>query len=124
MFKRCLIGAALAISLSACGTPLGTAAGVLTGGPATVANKTVVDEKALIAAESAFHATLVLTNAAVDGGLLKGANAAKAKDILVKGHAALVLARTAYDAGNATSMASAITQAQSLAGQLAPLVGK
>lgn len=114
---------AVAMTVAACNTPLGTAAGVAVGGPATVANRTVADEKAMIAAEQAFRTVETLLGAAVDAGALKGANAAKAKALNDKAHAALLAARRAYSAGNATNMFAAITEAQQAIGQIGSLVG-
>lgn len=71
------------------------------------------DEKALLAVERSYAAVLLSTNAAVDSGALKGADAAKASELLVTVKDQVKSARTLYDAGQIVQANFVIGQAQS-----------
>lgn len=84
--------------------------------PAAMAGATVIDEKALAGAELAYKAMRTAGVIAVDAGALKGDDAARIADLDNRAYAALIAARTAYQAGNARDYASAIGDALRLIG--------
>lgn len=65
---------------------------------------TLVDEKALLAAEAAFQGVLIGVSAAVDSGALKGADATKARVGLEKARSALLVARRTKATADAFSV--------------------
>lgn len=109
-------GLALAFILGACATT-----GTGTGPTPSVSVRTA-DEKALIAAEGAFKASLILTNGLLDAGQLKGDRAVRARAILVKAKSALDAARAAYRAGDAIQTALHINEAGNVAQAIAGLL--
>lgn len=80
--------------------------------PDQVADATVLDERAAIAVESAYHAAGLALEAATDAGLLRGAAAAKAARLERAAYHAVLAARAAYDAGNASSYETALAEAR------------
>ncbi len=94
LFKKSLAVAMVSATLAACGTTTG-------GGTSNPPVATETD--ALWKATLAFQGALVLVNAAVDSGKLKGEDAKKASDILAK-------IKVALDAGRAVEADSLITQ--------------
>ena len=92
------------------------------GTPSVYADKTVIDEQVGVSTELAYKASRLLTETAVDAGLLKGANATKAAALDNKAFAALVAMRTAYGAGNATDYITAAAQAQNAVAQIIAVV--
>jgi len=93
-----IVAASLSIPLAACNTvPTELNTGVL--------SHTLTDEKALYAAEAAFKGVSLALNSAVDAGLLKGTNAAKAKTYYDGAYAALLKARELQRVGNTGSAA-------------------
>lgn len=108
-------GAAAALALSACATGLPSAASPEPAAdpPASsgVLSITTADEKALYAAEAAYFGVAKAAEVAVDAGLLRGAPAAQVASLLERGYASLGVARSAYRAGNARSVRSAISEA-------------
>ncbi len=89
-----------------------------------VLSGTLVDDKALYAAEAADFGAEAAADAAVDNGLLKGAAAAKASSALDEAHAALVAARAAYAAGDAKTCADRIAAVQALVADVWALIPK
>lgn len=81
-------------------------------GPAVYANKTVLDEKAMLTAEIAYKAETVVIQTGVDAGVIKGPLAAKIAVIDNKAYLALLSARAAYAAGNSAGFAEAVGNAQ------------
>lgn len=114
MFKRFLSLIAVGL-LAACAVPAsGPVASAATCG---LAAGTLLDEKALYGAETAYN---VPANAYVTldaNGQLSPAIKAKARPMLINAFAALKLARTAYAAGNACGFQDAIKNAMSFASQ-------
>jgi len=100
-----MLAATAAAGCSGCAI-LANDRGVLSG--------TLVDEKALYAAEAADFGAEAAAEAAADSGLLKGAAAASAQSALDKAHAALVAARAAYAAGDAKTCEDRIGAVQAL----------
>jgi hypothetical protein len=118
--KIVFVSAAIALSLlgagcSGCST-LASDKGVLSA--------TTVDEKALYAAEAAFYGANTAAEAAVDNGLLKpgSPDAVKVADWLQEAHAALLVARAAYAAGDAGSFTAKISAVQNLIAQAWALI--
>jgi hypothetical protein len=89
-----------------------------------VLSGTLVDEKALYAVEAADFGAEAAAEAAVDNGLLKGPEAAKADSMLDAAHAALVAARAAYAVGDAQTCAERIAAVQALIADAWALIPK
>lgn len=92
-----------------------------TSPPPITGENTVVDEKAMIAAELAYITAAEAFVTARDRGLLPASTLAAARTALIRSNDALRLARTAYRAGNARTFAeqaaivvSAATEARRL----------
>lgn len=102
------LAAALALSLTGC-AGLGA---MMTGGPATAANQTVLDEQGAIGVELAYKAARTALEIAVDSGLLKGDRAAKAAALDNQAFAAVTGVRAAYRAGNASNYGAAMGEAR------------
>ena len=102
------LAAALALSLTGC-AGLGA---MMTGGPATAANQTVLDEHGAIGVELAYKAARTALEIAVDSGLLKGDRAAKAAALDNQAFAAVTGVRAAYRAGNASNYGAAMGEAR------------
>ena len=81
-------------------------------GPGEVADRTILDERAAIAVESAYQAAGTALEIAVDAGLLTGENAATAATLEQRAYTAVLAARAAYDTGNAVTYAEAVDNAQ------------
>lgn len=119
--KRLLFGAiiafALMLGLSGCAT-----LGQLPTGPDAVANATVLDEKAAVSAELAYQAAALSLRTGLQSGLIKGEAAAKAGKADAAAYAALLGARAAYKAGNATDFSTALAKAREAINALIALV--
>lgn len=100
-----------------------TGAAGLPSSPAAVADRTVLDEQIGAGAEAAYKAERLALELAVDAGLLKGANAAKAAAIDNQAYAALKLVRASYSAANAKGYTSAASDVFALTGQMAAFIG-
>lgn len=81
--------------------------------PSTVADSTVLDEKAAISIETAYKAARVAIETATDAGIIKGATASKAAILDNQAYSAVQAVRTAYRAGNSASYVAALHEAQS-----------
>lgn len=114
--KRMIL-ASLALTLSACVTP------TLPASPAVVADRTVLDEQAGLAIELAYEAagTAVLT--ANRAGLIPATLKPRIAAADRKAFAAVQAVRAAYDAGNATSYATALTIARGAVTDLLTAIG-
>jgi hypothetical protein len=86
--------------------------------PSTFAQRTSIDERALLSAELSYKAARTLMEAAVDSGQLAPGLAAKFFRVNGKLNAALVRARIAYDAANAPSYHAALDEAVPLINEL------
>jgi hypothetical protein len=118
--KRLLV-AALALCLAACtGGQINSAGTVAAGAadaaglpaPATVADKTTLDEEGLLRLERLYKATRTAVEMAVDAGVIHGAVASRIAAADNKAFHLLGLARSAYDTGNAATYTAAVAQAQ------------
>lgn len=125
--KRMILAAALAaaaLCVSACTgcAPL-TA---LTSNDRAVAGSTLVDEKVVFAAEAGVFGADAAAQAALDAGLLvKGsAQAVAIADKLELAHNGLKAVRAAYRAGDATTLAARLKEAQAAYSQAWALIPK
>lgn len=84
----------------------------------------VADEKVMLGVEASYRATLLALNAAVDAGVLKGDNAAKALALKQVADVSVKAARSAYDAGNSPLLMERITDATAALGGLRKLIGR
>ena len=121
--KRLLILAA-ALSLTACGPGKILSAGDILAppAPATIADRTILDEQIGKGAEILYKAARTALELAADAGILKGANAEKAAMLDGALYEALRAVRTAYRAGNAKDYADAAEEVKILAGQLTDII--
>lgn len=122
MKKLLLIGLG-ALSLAACTTTTGgTGLGGIPASPAAVANKTVLDEKAGIAADTGYYAANRLAALAIRTGIVTDkATIKRIGEIDTLAKAAVQKVRDAYDAGNATSYDAALREADRLTKSLIAL---
>lgn len=114
---------ALALAaLTACNLP---DVGSVPASPGAVADKTSLDERAAFAAELAYEAFRTAAEVGVDAGLIKGERAVAIANIDSRAYQALMVARAAYEAGNAESYASALSNARAaIADGLALIKGR
>ena len=118
--KRLLLALALTASLGAAGCA--TAPG---GGPTSGAvSLGTADEKALLAVELTWKATLLAVNAAVDSGQLKGANATKVRALLATAKQGVDAARAAYNAGQTVQLAARVADATSAFSGVRAILGR
>lgn len=103
--KKLLIAVAASLMLAA---PLTACATLGTSSPL---EQTLVDDKALLAAEAAYFGVGTLVEAAVDGGALRGERAAQVAVLDRRAYAALQTARQAYAVGNAATYRAAAAAA-------------
>ena len=103
-----LIGAIALLMLAACTTP-----GSIPPGPSVIADQTTMDERTVIAFDTAVSTAADLATVAVKAGLVKGANLDRLAALSAKARAAVLALGAAYRAGNATGYAEAIGQANS-----------
>jgi hypothetical protein len=90
--------------------------------PAQVAARTTLDEQAAIGVENAYQASAELILVAEQSGLLNAESRARLRQMDGQAHAAVLLVRRAYEAGNAPSYAAAIAAAWPLLQQLFVLI--
>lgn len=120
MMKRLYFAMFASLALSACnlGSLASTGAAVADAAgapaPATVADKTVLDEQAALGIELAYKAARLAGETAVDAGLLKGAAASKAAALDNKAFLAVATVRQAYRTGNAASYREALVSARTV----------
>ena len=105
--RRLLIAVALAAAVS-----LGACTLDAPATPSTVAQKSVLDEQVAITAELAYKAARLAAETATDAGLVKGRRATSIAAADNRAHRAVQAVRAAYRTGNATSYATAATEAQ------------
>lgn len=113
--KKLIVAAAAALFLAA---PMAACTTVPTGG---VFEQTLVDEKALYAAEAAYFGAATAAEAGADAGVLRGETAALVAGYLQTAYDALLVARQAQAAGNtadahvaAAKVLGAVSAAQKL----------
>ena len=102
--KRIILASFL-LSLSACAS--------IPMSPGVVSNKTVLDEKGLLAVEGVYKAELLVLKTGVESGLIHGAMAGKVKALDNRAYLAVLGARAAYAAGNSSSYFTALASARS-----------
>lgn len=118
--KRMLCIGLVALALTGCSTvPAGTP-----GTPTPAVSLGTADEKALLAVEASWRATLIAVNAAVDSGQLKGENAAKVRNLLAIAKRGVDAARAAYDAGQTVQLMARVGDAASALGGVRALLGR
>lgn len=113
-YKLALALAAATPMLAACPGPLQS--------PGQVAQHTVADEQMMLRAEQAYKLARTIGEIAVDAGLLRGENAARAAELDNQMFAALGVARSAYAAFNSEDLAQAVQRVTALADQVETLV--
>jgi len=91
--------------------------------PVVAADQTKLDEQAGLAITSAYRAAVAAARLANQIRPFSVATKAKAADLDAKAFAAVAAVRTAYEAGNATSYAEAVTKARGLIDQITDLAG-
>lgn len=113
--KLITVGALAALSLLAAGCSGCQPIGTLTGDK-PIAGQTVIDEKALYAAEAAMYGADAAAAQAVRQGLLKpgSAQSVKIADYLALAKTGLDAARAAYKVGDAASFSSRLASVQDL----------
>jgi hypothetical protein len=117
--RKIFLVALAPLALCGCG-----ALGALTGipsAPAVVAEQTVLDEQGALAVELAYKAVRLAVETGVDAELIKGQRAAQIAELDNKAYAAVLVARRAYRAGNATSYGAALAEAREAITQLIAL---
>jgi hypothetical protein len=119
LIRTILVAAAL--SLAAC-TPA-----ILDSGqsPSSVADSTVIDEKAMLGLETLYLSANQLAQTALDLGIVKGDESrAEVKEADRKAYNALLAARAAYRAGNSRSFSEATADLAGLTDQIRLLTRK
>lgn len=124
--KRFLL-AAIALSLSACVTagPVGSTTPTSVLAPVTYADRTAVDEQVGVGIELGYKAFRTALELGVDTGVIKGANAVRAKAADATAYRAVQVFRQAYDTANASDLLLAARSANiAIAQALATIKGK
>jgi hypothetical protein len=113
-----------ALSLTAAGCSGCQVLAPLTSNNSAVLQDTVMDEKGLLVAEAALFGANTAAEAAVDNGLLAAGSpkAVQVADYLDAGKRALDVARAAYRAGDAKTMAARLDAAQDTIGSAMKLI--
>lgn len=118
--RKLLFAAVASLGLAACVPTIGN----LPSTPATVANETLLDERAAIAVESAYAGARTVLEALVDAGMITGTSASRAAELDRQAYSAVQRVRAAYRAGNADSYAEAVNDARrAIAGLLGAVKG-
>ncbi len=92
--------------------------------PVAIADRTVLDEQALLALELAYKAARLAGETLVDAGLIRGETALRIGKLDRATFAALGVARGAYRAGNAASYEAALLESRTSIAALLALAGK
>lgn len=103
---------AAALLLSGCGMTSLLTPPVTPPAPATIADRTRVDEQAALSVELAYQAANLAIRTANSAGALSDANKLRAADLDNRAYKAVLAVRAAYDAGNATNYGAAAAQAR------------
>jgi hypothetical protein len=106
--RLAIVGAA-SVALASCG--LAPLAGIPSA-PVEAADQTVLDEQAALAVELAYKAARLAIETGVDAGAIRGANATRLAELDNDAYAAVLAARRAYRAGNATGYGAALAEAR------------
>jgi hypothetical protein len=109
MTMRLILALAASLALSGCaGLPTLS----LPAAPVEAADQTVLDEQAALAVELAYKAARLAIETGVDAGAIRGANATRLAELDNDAYAAVLAARRAYRAGNATGYGAALAEAR------------
>lgn len=119
-YLMCLLLLPVMLVFSGC-TPGSVSA--IPAAPVVAADQTVLDERAMIAAEQSYLAVGAAIEAATSAGILKGAAASRVERLDALAMEAVVALRAAYDTGNATSFGEALARAKSTIAQISALLG-
>lgn len=111
--KRVLFAAAACLVLASCATD-----GVSPSQPGSVVAVSQKAAEVAYAAESAWKGALLLTEAAVDSGALKGEQAKQVSAILAQAKSKRDTAWALYDAGNAAAATPLFNQVLGLVGSI------
>lgn len=125
LFRNSLVAVAVAVavSLSAC-SGLGLNVPENTS-PASVADKTVIDEKTMLGLETLYLSANQLAMTALDLGAIKSdEDKAKLRKADNDAYSALLAARAAYEAANSGSFNAAALQLVTLSEQIRSIIGK
>jgi hypothetical protein len=106
MKKLFLILAPLSLALAAC------AAVPTVPTPVELADKTVLDERAVVGVELAYKAARLAVETGVDAGIIKGPLASNLRALDNTAYRAVQATREAYRTGNAASYDAALLHAQ------------
>lgn len=89
-----------------------------------VLGQTLADEKALLSLEAGFYGANAAAEAAVDSGLIVPGSplAVQVADELARANSGLLLARSAYNAGDAVGYPARLAQAQAFVAQAWTLI--
>ena len=120
--RRLLFSIALAcsaLSVAAC-QPVSDS---LQTGPVSTADATKLDEQTMLSAESLYLATNTLAQTAFDLGRLSVDQRAKVKAADQKAYNALLVLRSAYRAGNASSYFAALGELTKASEQVSAIIG-
>lgn len=118
--RRILIATAAAFTLGACVPTLGN----IPSTPRSVADQSVLDERAAIAVEASYKAFRTVLESLVDAGMITGETATRAAELDNRAYAAVQAVRAAYRTGNAESYAAAVNEArQAIAAGLGAIKG-
>jgi hypothetical protein len=109
--KRLIFAACAALALTGCSGLAGLAGGIPPT-PVAAADETVLDEQAALAVELAYKAARLAVETGVDAGVVRGAQATRLAELDNQAYAAVLAARRAYRAGNATSYGAALAEAR------------
>lgn len=107
--RHFLLGPLLALALLTGGCSLLTAPG-----PATVADQTIVDERAALGVETIYTGWVAFVETGVDLGLIKGELAGKMQAYDKRIYSYVKIARQAYDTGNTDTYNEATAAATKL----------
>lgn len=122
---RILIALA-ALSLSGCAPLLSSllSAGGVPSAPQQVADRTKLDEQALLGVELAYKGARIAMEVTVDSGQCTGQCATRFRTINRRAYETVGLARAAYGAANAPSYFAALGEARSLITEMVALTGR
>lgn len=103
---------ALAFAAALLTVPMLTACETIPASPGSAADTTVLDEQAAYGVELAYAAARTAAEVGVKAGFIKGETAVKVASADQKAYAAVLLARAAYDTGNADTYETALIDAR------------
>ncbi len=87
------------------------------GSPVAYANRTVVDEQAAVALETGYKLWRAVVEYGVDSGMIKGERAKRVAAVDRTIYGSLLVARQAYQTGNAADFVAAIRSANAALAQ-------